>query len=94
MTTQSTTNRRQSVDPLLLLYDVQDNPPDVERAIADWSRTIEARNTLKSILDNGGTTREALEHLKDRYHLVTDAAVYNLWKRYVRQAKRELGMPA
>ncbi len=82
------------LDPLLLSYEVQETPPDVQRANDEWSRTKEARNTLKAIISEGGTSADALGHLKERYGLTTDAAVYNLWNRYVRQAKRELGMLA
>ncbi len=92
MTEKPATSPRNNLNPLLFTHEVQQNPPDVERAVAEWSRAVDARNVLKNILDEGGTTRDALEYLKTRYKLKTDAAIYNLWKRYVRQAKRELGV--
>ncbi len=84
--------RGRTLDPLLMLHDVQQAPPDVARVNDEWSRAKEARNILKTIVTKGGTTRDALEYIKDHFDLTTDAAVYNLWKSYVRQARRELGV--
>ncbi len=92
MTERTKKRPGRKLDPLLLTYEVQQAPPDVQRANDEWSRTKEARNTLKAIISAGGTSADALEHLKERYGLTTNAAVYNLWERYVRQAKREMGL--